>query len=151
MSLLIALSSVDIALAADTTKTCLQITMAANIKGKLVRVKVSFDGTSVTEEPITVLIERQTTVGSGGDSVTIVKHDDDDGGTIQATALKDIDISEPTGGDDVDHWLIHPQQGLDFVYPMGMEIPIGVGDRIGMVLTAPAIVNCRPMFWFDAA
>ena len=151
MAILIAQATVDIALVAATAKTVLQIVMAANIKGKLLRIGVSFDGTSVTEEPVTVLVERQTTAGTGGDALTLVKHDDDDGATIQATALEDIDGSEPTGGDDLDHWLIHPQSGVDFVYPLGLEPRIGAGDRIGLKLTAPSAVNCRPKMWFEAA
>lgn len=149
MAILIAQPTADIALTAATAKTVVQIVMATNIKGKLLRIGCSFDGTSTTEEPVTILIERQTTAGTMT-SLTLVKHDDDDGATIQASAQHTA-TAEPTGGDDLDRWLVHPQSGIDIFYPLGMEPRIGAGDRIGMVVTAPSTVNCAPKMWFEAA
>ena len=38
---------------------------------------------------------------------------------------------------------IHPQQGYEKLYPMGQEIIVGGGDRVGLLVTAPAGVNCE--------
>lgn len=137
----------EVALAAATAKTVLQLVAPANHRVKVIRWGVFFDGTSATAEPVQVRVLRQTTAGTMS-SLTPVKLDDSIAETLQTTAQHTA-TAEPTAGDVLDIAEIHPQQGYDAILPPGMEIIIGGGDRLGIEVTAAAIVNCRAKFWFE--
>jgi hypothetical protein len=44
---------------------------------------------------------------------------------------------------------IHPQSGYEVWLPMGWEIIVGGGDRLGIELTAPSAVNVRAVIYFE--
>ena len=135
------------ALAAATAETLIQLVAASNHRVKVLRWGVFFDGTSATAEPVQIRLLRQTTAGTAS-SLTPVKLDDSIGETLQTTAQQDF-TAEPTAGDVLESYEIHPQQGIMVIYPLGQEPIIGGGDRMGIEVTAPATVNARSFIVFE--
>lgn len=135
------------ALAAATAETLIQLVAASNHRVKVLRWGVFFDGTSVTAEPAQIRLMRQTTSGTSS-SLSPVKLDDSIAETLQTTALQDFSV-EPTSGDVLESYQVHPQQGFMMVYPLGQEPIIGGGDRLGIEVTAPAAVNARAFIVFE--
>lgn len=135
------------ALAAATAETIIQLIAPSNHRVKLLAWGIYFDGTSVTAEPVQVTLTRQTTAGTGS-ALSLVKRDDSIAETLQTTAQQDFS-AEPTSGDELEAREVHPQAGFEVWYPLGQEIIIGGGDRLGLIATAPAIVNCRAWMLFE--
>jgi len=135
------------ALAAATAETLIQLVAVANHRVKVLRWGVSFDGVSVTAEPVQIRLLRQTTAGTGA-ALTPVKMDDSIADTLLTTAQQDF-TAEPTAGDVLESYEVHPQQGVVMMYPLGQEPIIGGGDRMGIEVTAPAVVNARAFFVFE--
>jgi hypothetical protein len=137
----------EVALSAATAKTVIQLVAATNHRVKVLRWGVFFDGVSVSAEPVQVRLLRQTTAGTMS-SLTPVKLDDSLAETLQTTAQHTA-TAEPTAGDVVDVVEVHPQSGYEIIYPLGQEVIIGGGDRLGIECTAPAGVNVRAKIVFE--
>lgn len=140
-------TSADVALVAATAKTVLQLVAASNHRVRVPRWGVAFEGTTTTAEPVLVRLLRQTTAGTMS-AATPVKTDDSLGETLQTTAQYNAS-AEPTAGDVLFTWKVHPQTAYEKVYVMGTEVIIGGGDRLGIECTAPANVDCRAFFDFE--
>ncbi len=126
-------------IAAGAPETLLQVVAATNHQIDILGWSVSFAGVTVTDEPIEVQLIRQSTAGTSS-SLGLVKWEDSDSDTIDATALHDFTV-EPTLGDLLTSVLVHPQGGYEIWYPAGAEPKIGGGDRMGIKVIAPAGVN----------
>lgn len=135
------------ALAAATAKTVLQLVAVANHRVKILGYSVAFDGASTTAVPVLVEMVRQSTAGTSSVN-TPTKRDTDISDTLLTTARDTITV-EPTTTDVMEEMLVHPQQGLIVLYPLGMEPIIGGGNRIGIRCTAPAVVNARVSMIFE--
>lgn len=142
-----AVAAADIALTAATAKTVLQLVAASNHRTKVLGWGIAFDGVSTTAEPVTVELKKQTTAGTMT-ALTPTKRNPADDETLQTTAQHTA-TAEPTSTDQYDSTLVHPQQGVICWFPMGQELIIPGGARLGMVVMAPANVNCRPYFVFE--
>ena len=138
-------TTTEIALTAATAKTVLQIVAAANHRVRGKGWGVFFDGTSTTAEPVQVRLLRQTTAGTMS-ALTLTKRDDSIADTLLTTAQHTA-TAEPTAGDVLEVVEVHPQQSYEKWWPMGSEIIIGGGDRLGVECTAPAGVNVRAVFY----
>ena len=128
-------------------KTLLQIVAAANHGIRITGWGISFEGTSPTGTPIEVKISRQTTAGTMS-SLTPVKKRDSDGDTLDTTAQHTA-TAEPTEGDIVRKMLVHPQGGYSEHFPLGAEIFVGAGDRLGLIVTSAADVDAVGFFDFE--
>ena len=100
-----------VALSAGVAKTVFQVVAATNHRILVKAIKVSFAGTSTTDTPVTVRVLRQT--------------------TAQHTAT-----AEPTAGDVLDVYKIHPQSGVFEYLPIGEDIVVKGGGRLGIEATA---------------
>lgn len=136
----------EIALAAATAKTVIQLVAPTNHRVKVLGWGIFFDGVNTAGEPVQVRILRQSTAGtmSALTPVQVVPVSE----TIQATAQHTATV-EPTAGDVIDMIECHPQQGYEVKFPMGQEIVIAGAGKLGIECTAPAIVNCRAKFFFE--
>lgn len=128
----------EIALAAATAKTILQLVAPTNQRLAVRGVSVSFDGVSSTAEPVQVDILRQTTAGTMSAATPV--REDVGSETLQATAQKTATV-EPTAGDILRRYEVHPQAGAEFRFGYDEEILLAGGTRLGVRVTAPAIVN----------
>jgi len=136
----------EVALAAATAKTIMQVIAPANQRLKLKRWGVFFDGVSAVAEPVQVRLLRQTDAGTVT-SLTPVKLVAGSE-TVQTTAGHTATV-EPTAGDVIDIAEVHPQSGYEVLIPYDMPIEIPGGGRVGIECTAPAIVNVRAKIIFE--
>lgn len=121
-------------------KTLLQILAAANHRVLIDGITISFQGVVATDSPILVEVLRQTDAGTGGTALTAKKNNDGDDEALQVTALT-APTAEPTGGDVLKRWLVHPQAGRPWQAPFGREIVVKGGGRLGLRVTAAASVD----------
>ena len=146
-ALILSVSTAEIALSAATLKTVLRIKAAANQRLKLLRWGVTFDGASPTAEPVQVRLLRQSTDGTFT-SVTPVPTDGSLTETPQTTAGHTATV-EPTPGAVIEPFEVHPQGGLNIIYPFGQEVIVPGGGRLAIDCTAPAVVNVRAFMIFE--
>lgn len=134
--------------AISTLKTIYQVVAAANHRVKLQGWGISIKGTSATDPPVLVTVVRQTTAGTmtaGTAGTTLSKKNTADTETQQTTSNINATV-EPTTTDIVESFEVHPQTGYRVFYPMGQEIIIPGGTRLGIraasaTLTYSAVVN----------
>jgi len=136
----------EVALAAATAKTVIQLVAPANHRVRVLGWGIFFDGVNTAGEPVQVRVMRQTTAGTMSALTPVQVQPVSE--TIQSTAQHTA-TAEPTAGDVIDMIECHPQQGYEVKFPMGQEIIIAGSGRLGIECTAPAIVNCRAKFFFE--
>ncbi|MFH0943738.1 MAG: hypothetical protein V2A76_00955 [Planctomycetota bacterium] len=125
----------------------LQLVAAANHRVKVFEWSVAFKGVSSTASPILVQLIRQTTAGTMS-AATPVKLNSGDDESLQTTAQKTA-TAEPTGSEVIDSIEVHPQAGYTWQAPFGAELCVKGGERLGLVVTAAADVNCNCKFFFE--
>jgi len=130
------------ALAAATAETIIQLRGSTACKAKVIEWGISFDGTSGTAEPVRVRLLRQTTDGTGTGATEVAW--DPDNPTANCTALNTFSSTEPTAGEVLAEYEVHPQTGIVIQYPLGREpvLDNAATSRIAIEATAPATVNC---------
>lgn len=133
----------EITLVAATAKTVLQLVAPANVILAVNGAWVSFDGTSNTAEPALIEILRQTTAGTMTARNPLKTKDTST--ALQATGQVNA-TAEPTAGDVLKTFHVHPQAGVIIPLDFDKEIEIAGGGRLGMRITAPANVNCLAGF-----
>lgn len=136
----------EIALAAATAKTVVQIVAAANHCVAVKGVGVSFDGTSASAQPVEVELLRQSTAGTSSAGTPV--EETITGTTLQTTSRITI-TAEPTPGTVLRRWDIHPQAGVMEKFTIEDEILLAGGGRLGLRCTAPAIVNVTGYISFE--
>lgn len=122
-------------------KTILQVVAASNHRVKVQGWGISIKGTSATDPPVLVQVLRQTTAGtmtagSAGTDISLKNKADDE--TIQTTVQKNA-TAEPTSGDIIESFEVHPQTGYRVFYPMGQEVIIPGGGRLGFKVTSATL------------
>lgn len=128
-------SSGEEGLAAGVAETVLQVVAAANHRVKIKEYTITIKGIVVTDTPVRCRIFRQTGAGTSS-AATVVKDDVSADETLQTTARSQVTV-EPTSDDAlVDEFEIHPQTGLKVILPIGEEILVAGGGRVGFKLTA---------------
>jgi hypothetical protein len=70
------------------------------------------------------------------------------GVTLQTTAQKNA-TAEPTAGNVLRRWEVHPQGGWAEKFTIEDELILGSAARLGIECTAPANVNCQAHFSFE--
>jgi hypothetical protein len=136
-----------VTLDAATTETMIQLAAAANHQVKISMWSVSFNGTSNTNEPVLVEVLRQTTAGTAS-SLTLVKKNDSEADSFDVTAQQTF-TAEPSAGNVLEQHYVHPQTGMTIHYPLGGELKIGAGDRLGIRATAPNAVSAACDIHFE--
>ena len=114
-------------------KTLLQLIAPANQRLKILEIGIGFHGVVNTNQPIQVDLVRQSTAGTMT-SLTAVPIDEDTTETPQATAGHTATV-EPTAGNVLATWPIHPQTAMIYTFPKGDEIVVKGGSRLGLCCT----------------
>jgi hypothetical protein len=125
-------------------KTLVQVIAASNHRILVEELNISFDGISNTAQPIKVEVLRQTTAGTVT-ALTPVKGHDGDDETLQITAGHTA-TAEPTAGDILEIFFVHPQGGRDWQAPFSKPFVVKGGGRLGVRVTAAASVNAVVTF-----
>ena len=139
-------TSAEVALVAATTKTVLQLIAPANTSLAVIGFEVSFDGVSNTAEPVIIQILRQTTAGTVTARTPLKTKDKST--ALQSTGSENASV-EPTAGDVLKTFHVHPRAGVLYPFNIDNEIEIAGGGRLGLKLTAPAAVNCLATINFE--
>lgn len=137
----------EVSLTAATLKTVLQIVAAANHRVKVLGIELFFKGTSTTDTPVKVRVLRQTTAGTMT-AATVVANDNSIDETLQTTGQHTA-TAEPTAGDVLKMWEVHPQSGLICYFPIGEEIIVKGGGRLGIECTAAQGQTAAANFIFE--
>jgi hypothetical protein len=136
----------EIALSAATAKTVIQIAAPANQRVIVKEWGVFFDGVDPLAQPVQVELAKQSTAGTMS-SLTPAKITPGSE-TVQTTASHTA-TAEPTESAVLDTVEVHPQSGYEKIFPLGEEIIVAGGERLGIVCTAPAAVNVRAKIKFE--
>lgn len=120
----------------STPKTQLTIKAPANQRLKIKGFEVFGKGTSTTDTPVKVEIGLVTADSVPGTSTpTVTPHDGDYAETAQGT-YKTGYSTEPTYGNILRTWEVHPQTGLIVYFPLHDEIKLKGAQELGVRLTS---------------
>lgn len=139
-------TSAEVALVAATAKTVLQLVAPANTVLAVGGFELSFDGVSNTAEPVIIQLLRQTTAGTMTSRTPLKTKDRS---TALAATGQENATANPTAGDILKTFHVHPQAGVIYPFNIDGEIEIAGGARLGLNLTAPANVNCLATINFE--
>lgn len=138
------------ALAAATAECVIAVLGVAATKSKLIEWGVSFDGITAAAEPVVVDLYQITTSGTSTAATEVAWGRD--AVAAQATGFHSFTVA-PALGNRLASYEVHPQGGgLVLQYPLGREPVISDGSTaqgIGVVVTAPAVVNCVAYMVFE--
>lgn len=127
-------------------KTLLQLVPASNSVIALKGFSVSFNGTTVTNEPVNVDIYVQTDAGTS--SAATVQEEAGFSGLTFLTAGRKTVTAEPTGTTILRSYFVHPQTGLEVRFSPEDEILMHT-NRLALVVTAPNSVNAVAHMIFE--
>lgn len=131
-----ALTGEDLAYAANSLKTAVQVAAPNNQRLRVTGISIGLSGGGAADKACRVRLLRQTTAGTGTAQtpVKLVAGAE----AVQATGLKAHTV-EPTAGDVLHEFSVHPNGGLaDLTFPPGIinyEVP--GGGRIGVDIQNP--------------
>jgi hypothetical protein len=142
-------SADDVALAAATAKTVLQIAAPATLRGRIRELQVSLDGVTAANAPGLVELLTQTTAGTMT-ATTPAPHDPAAPASLVTAAFNAT--VEPTAGTVLKRWRLTPVGGLFLIpFPLVEEQPVlAASGRIGVRLTYGAVVNANVSLTFLA-
>ena len=123
----------EITCSAGATKTVAQLTAGTYNQLRITETAITFQGTDNLAKPLKIEICRQSDAGTMS-SATVKKMIDSDSDTLATTGQTDA-TAEPTTGDVLRTWYIHPQSGLHYSVPEPSQFIVGQGDRIGIRVT----------------
>ncbi len=138
----------EVALAAATAKTVLNVIAPAGKEITLVAFKVDFDGVTAGAEPVLVELMRSTQATAGTSTAATPRRKRGPAGTVGASAAKNY-TTEPTVLTLIEDYAVDPYKGLFAIQlPLGREAD-ALGEGLLLRLTAPAAVNARAWAEFE--
>jgi hypothetical protein len=143
-ALLLVANSGSQALGAATAETVLQLTAAANQRIRVLGLSLTAAGTSPLD--LTLRVLRQSSAGTSGTSVTPVKIEPSAAETIQTAAATNFS-AEPTAGNVLMYKRL--QGSYEVIFPLGQEIIVAGGARIGIEVTCTVVATVAAEFRFE--
>ena len=130
-------NSGEVALAAATAKTVLQIKAPAN--QRLLIHSIRFLGKQPaggTDTPIKIRMTRNSAAFGTGSAATPAKNDPSDSETVQSTAASNFSAEPTTPTDGGIWWELQPQIAIEEFLPPGQEIKIPGGQSVQFECTS---------------
>jgi hypothetical protein len=140
-----AITHAEVALTSDTAKCVVGIKAPANQRVVNTKLGVFFDGVKSNDPPIVVELCKATTDGTYTSGS--VADTQDYGHTYNTVCGYDWSV-EPTIGEVLDVWNIHPQQGIEEILPLMQEF-MRINGWLVLRITAPNNVNCLAKMSFE--
>ena len=140
----------EITCTAGATKTVAQLVAGSYNQLRITEMAVTFQGTDNLAKPVKIEVCRQSDAGTMS-AATLKKMNDSDGDTLASTGQVDA-TAEPTTGDILRTWYIHPQAGLHYSVPEPSQFIVGQGDRIAVKVTiesGESNVDCAGFIEFE--
>jgi uncharacterized protein YccT (UPF0319 family) len=139
-------SADQVALAAATAKTIMEVATPSTRTVRLISWSVEFDGVTATAVPVKVELLRASAVITGT-TFTAVKYNDPNAPAALATA-RHTATAEGTVTDQIEVHRVPPTSGIVIQYPLGREPEAPISNALRIRCTAPAIVNATvTMAW----
>jgi hypothetical protein len=135
-------NSVDnLALAAATAKSVLEVGSSSTVRVKIKEWWVEFDGVSGTAVPVKVEVGR---FSAGVTTATTASEKFDPADGANAATAKHSTTTEGAGtaSTTIMTHRVSPTSGYHYIAPLGQELVLAVSTFWRMRLTAAAIVNC---------
>lgn len=127
-------------------KTLCQVATGSANRIEIIEWSVSFNGTSASAVPGLILLNRQTSAGTGGVSATPALQDLADGASVSTGLTGPLAATwtgEPTAGTVIYADYYTPVGLGPFVqYPLGRGIVVPVSARLGITVTLAVAVSC---------
>lgn len=139
-------TSTEISLLAATAKTVIQLIAPANQRLLVKSFGIFFDGTDPLAEPVQIYLVKQSTAGTMTSATPVRETPGSE--AVQATATINA-TAEPTLASTLRRFECHPQSGYEVILPLGDEVIVAGGERLGIIATAPAAVNCHVYFRWE--
>lgn len=141
-----------ISIAANTTKTLIQLAAPTNQGVAWLRAGVSFYGGVVTDTPAQLQIVKQTDAGTMSSYTEVLACGPGVSVTPQGVALTNAS-AEPTTTDIVDEKGVHPQTGYEFVFTEGQDELTYANARYALRIITPAsgwtTINGSAWLWWE--
>lgn len=135
------------ALAAAAVETLIQ-GVASSSKGvELVRWAVSFNGSSVSEQPVRVDLLRVSSAGTSSAFAPIKLDPTSDSALMTARTSH---TAEPTPGDVIETHYVTPAGGLLYIqYAPDERVKVPASTRLGIRVLSPSAVNASALLIFN--
>lgn len=131
-----------------TPQTLIQIVCAANVRATVKGWGIYGKGVVTTDSPVLVQLIRQT--GAGTSSANTPQLKDPSVPETPQTTARDTFTAEPASDDViVKSFDVHPQSGFSEYFPLGGEIVVPGGGRLGVKATAAATVTMSAFIDFE--
>jgi hypothetical protein len=139
----------DLALAAATAKTVLELATASSDKARIVSWWVEFKGISATGTPVKIEVGRFSAAVTTATTGTASKGDPSDG--PNASVVKHSTTTEGAGTAEagIEIHRIHPQGGIFVQLPLGREDVLAVSTFWRIRCTATEVVNVTAGVWWE--
>ena len=121
-----------------STRTLVQIVAAANRPCKILEVGITFAGTDNVGAPIETQLLRQANTPSGPAAVAEAHGQEDASYAEGLTHFEDF-TDEPTPGDVLRRWFVHPQTGLIYTNPWPSRLIVPQASIIALRVISPAV------------
>jgi len=136
--LLLNVNSGEVALAAATPKTLLQIKAPTNQRVRVKSLKIlGKQPAGGTDAVVKVRMTRSTANFGTGSSAPPSKNDPSDPETVQTVASANFTVEPTSPADGGLWWEVQPQSGVIEFYPPGSEIQIPGGQAVSFEATSP--------------
>lgn len=136
----------DVALAAATAKTILELASPSTRKAKIRRWWVNFDGVTASAVPGRVQLIKKTATITG--TALTPRPKDPDMPAALCTA-KHTATGEGTDGNIHEEHRIPPTSGYDYTYALGEEPELDISDFIAIKCNFAAVVNVSAGIEFE--
>ena len=128
-------------------KTLIHLLAAAQHRIKIKGWGVFCKGIVTTDAPLLVQLIRQSTAGTMS-ALTLVKKDTSVAETLQTTATHTATV-EPGVTNILKSIDVHPQSGFSEFFPLGSELIVVGGGRMGIAVTAGVSISVSAFFDFE--
>jgi len=135
------------AVAASVSETILQVVAGAARRVNLVRWGISFNGVSVSDQPVRVELIR---LSSAGTSTAYVPKKMDESSDAPAASGRTAHTAEPTAGDVLEVHYVTPAGGnLIEAYAPDERAVVQVNGRLGIRVLSTAALNVNSFLIFE--
>jgi hypothetical protein len=132
----------------NVAQTLIQIVAATNVRATVKGWGIYGKGVVTTDSPILAQLIRQTGAGTSSANTPALK-DTSVPEAVQTTA-RDTFTAEPASDDVIVKSVdVHPQSGFSEYFPLGGEIIVPGGGRLGVKATAAATVSMSAFIDFE--
>ena len=138
--------------ASNAAKVAIQLATGTAVTNKIIAFDISFDGTTATNTPIVVTLEKPTAASSGGSTFTPLTLGPQAAADAAVTTSRVNDTTAGTGNVVYARWAINPTTGFSYQFPLGRELTMRVSEFLELkvtTVTASGTPTYHANLWFE--